>query len=1650
MTIQGDSEEQDPNYLPASLPQEIIFEFNQTYREQTFDFSLSNLELSEFNSLIMFFVVSGDRSTSEGLDVVFLVNYSKVNFTINRLYQDNLEHNLSQTFAYPENFIGEMNITVACKGQTVVGESGILVIHSSTIFNPLTPPTLTQQLSSLPTVPDSFSVEGSFFSTQRLNLLTAFYSYNETAEANITLTFISNSSYALQPVVEFQLNDELAVKKDFEVDEFNSLSLSLSPKSGLNFLSLVFVYKAASGLINVQDIHLFACLFFNVNDPTDCVYDWVKWESETLNHTFNLSSLKPETYSNEQIVNLRFNCKYKKPLFSPSIVYQILAGTRVVHEGTIYYFGQLLTHLTLSAKFVSTSSQEELLLRLFMDQESTGTFSIFNSSTITLDSLPEFNNGCLEQLLSSNLEITPPAFGMISLSFTNFFKTTNYSLFDLTIQFNILSEYEEVFDYVIISLKLNNSGVMYLRKDYQSTINETTSVALFKGIYEIKLTLTLFGIQSPFSLQNITYQFLATSYEPPDTFVFNWYNIDWILAIYGFLFLMLNEKIISRRGMKRKAREENFDQSALEEEEEEKKERIRFILKLAIAVCAYGGFVVLLYLFQLLHWSLIVLATLCSYYLSSLVDGVSFEKGKIKKLLVKFREFFDEVESFYDLFSKTIETLSRKSRKQIWRATLIALIIGSLAINVGMLFFVADKLQFITEEPNLFSFFFTDLWQAYYFLFACVIVSTLAIYYAIHFVKTMAFVEDNLRRTRFLGKTSIILLTTSLLSLNVIILGTISDFSTLWTFLSPLFFLGVVKASNNLGEVLTEEEKDDKTTRIISLKEYLRNGKVWTNKREMRQALSFGITTRTKWLKEKHSLQKKKLNGTIIWNITAGIQVPLARLAELTKLTKKRTELLLLEILNEQPKLGKYYKEEQVFIKETTDDTIGTVKMTEDEQQPATEKKGERGINQAAKLTVSVIKKFQEMFDNTEGKDDIQKLSSLRLKFHLTAKEAEAYLNFIKKGMGEKEVTFTNSDREFLQRAWKKIHVIQDAFQRNSSTNLMREHYESISKSHNGFDDIVFLINNQRLYDIIFIEYKTGDNAIKYPWKYIPKYGYHLQRRDLNRKQIEEYFSKRAVVTSVSDILNIMYNKFQESSFITKLFYDRNRQYYSIGNDWLIKLQNGDFQLALKSLVRKKLITNNEAKNIIKGLYEQNQIIGLAQNGHILKLENYRKIIEIIDKLVISVKGKRITLSHEFFLPRITASNGKTYLTLNGFQRKLTKIHRSINKIIGKREIKSNFKEDKILIIYSEIKRIFLDKFFTDKYLNSLRNMKEGRCRYGLDLLTSNSSKSKSVDIIDKAERNRGLSWFYDDVQQVSIDFLRHREFISIIGEEEDVLYDRIINMLIDPETFFERNTDYVQSAKVFKRKPFQLFLFYETNNDHLIPPTFSFRRNVNPKTGVILVDDKNDILHYGSYAKRASIQLSSDDILLNFPFRWDSNYGYFSFTQKGNKLSIIGESWNNWLEQNGLVTPTGASGKIPSESVVVMLLEWWNRQLTFVKSRILEANSFKVTCSKNDLVINPDTIAISDKCGNQYKIAKVSIRGDDSIQHKNKWKLFAPFNKDIVWLISVLESFIFEIMTLEKKTNPDSIINWKKWLSDNWINEFEKIRDYFLLLEEF
>ncbi len=1654
MTIQGDLEEQDPACLPSSLTQEIIFEFNQTYKEQTFDFTQSNIELSEFNSLIMFFVVTGDKSTNQGLDVVFFFNSSKVNFTINRLYQDNLEHNLSQAFAYPYSFLGEMNITVVCKGQTELGESGLLVIHSSTI-HPLTPPTLTQQLSPLPTVPDSFSAEGSVFSTERISLLTAFYSFNETAEANITLTFTSNCTYAFQSFVEFQFNGELVAEKDFEVDEFNALSLSLYPKYGLNFLTLVFVYRSTAVLINVQDIHLSAYLFFNVHNPADSIYDWVKWEDETLNHTFNLSSLKPETYSNEQIVSLKLNCKHIRTLLSPLITYQILAGTRVVYEGRTSYSQQSITAFTLSTKFISISSQEQLLLRLFGDQESTGIFSIFNSSSIILSSLSNFNNGSLEQSLASNFEITPPAFGIIHLSFTDFFKVANYSAVDLTFHLNILSEYEEAFDYTVISLKLNNSCIIYLKADYHSTIYETELASLYNGIYEIKLEISIYGIQSPFSFQNITYQFLPHLSEPSVTYIFNWYNIDWILAIYGFLFLIFNEKIIFRRGMKRKCHNENYDQPPLEEEEEKKKERNKFILQLIVSVSVCFIFLVLLHLFHLFHWSLATLAILCSYYLGTLVEYVSFEKGKIKKWLVKVREFFDGVESFYDLFSKTIETLSRKSRKQMWRAGLIAFIIGSLAVNVGLLFFVADKLRFIIDESNLYNFFFTNLWQAYYFLFACVIVSTLALYYAIHFVRTMAFVEDNLRRTRTLGNTSILLLAVSILCINIIILGTIPDFSTLWTFSSPLLLLGVVKTSNNLGEVLAEEEKDDKTTRIISLKEYLRNGKVWTNKREMRQALSFGITTRTKWLKEKHSLQKKKLNGTIIWNITAGIQIPLSRLAELTKLTKKKTELLLLEILNEQPKLGKYYKEEQVFIKATTDDTSGTVKMTEDESPPTTEKKEEKGITQSVKPATSVKSKIQEMYDAIEGRDEKTKILSLQNEYKLTTKEADIFLRFLNKGLGKEADNLSETDIEFLQKAIKKIYKENDVLQRNSQTNLLREIYDDLEDNLHGFDDVILSkINNK--YKIIFSEYKGGDYVAIHPWDYLPRRNYHLNRIMLNRKQLSEFINKGGLKNYPNKNTSSIKNESDFPQFILKLFYDRNRQYHGIGNDWLIKLRNKVFHVAMNMLVKKGFITEKIMKRIIKGLYEQNEIIGLAQNGHIIR-HSPKGIVNIFDHTEIKFNGNTVKISYLFFMPKFLQRKQKNILILQGFSGKLNENEREINSLIIKKEIRKGLSDDEILVLLAKIKREFLNSLFSSKKLNNLRDLVDGRGFFALETMVSTNLQERIYEWFDNFNKRRGISCFYDYANHFIVDFLHPKDFRKIFSKAiEATLFSNMTNLLMDPDYLFDTESrEYILSQELFRRRPFTFFLFEDSDDEKRFPPRFNYwDHRIPPNIGIVLVNDREEFFYHkpptggSKSAKVMGIKLIEEDILLNFPFRWDNSTDGFIFgrhSRNKNEFTEVGIAWSSWLKDNDFNLPKGPSAKIPDESVMVLLLEWIKRLNKFEKERILENSDFIEFCERNKLIINPMNGSLLSEKKVEYRIAKVSMDKGNRLRHTKSWKLFNKKDYSFEEFKYILKGLIFDITVREKNIDYNNVkADWEKWLEKNWLEEFKSLKRYF------
>ena len=87
----------------------------------------------------------------------------------------------------------------------------------------------------------------------------------------------------------------------------------------------------------------------------------------------------------------------------------------------------------------------------------------------------------------------------------------------------------------------------------------------------------------------------------------------------------------------------------------------------------------------------------------------------------------------------------------------------------------------------------------------------------------------------------------------------------------------------------------------------------------------------------------------------------------------------------------------------------------------------------------------------------------------------------------------------------------------------------------------------------------------------------------------------------------------------------------------------------------------------------------------------------------------------------------------------------------------------------------------------------------------------------------------------------------------------------------------------------------------------------------------------------------------------------------------------------------------------------------------------------------------ITDKKEEQYYIGKVSIRGDNSVQHKNKWKLFPIHNPDFIRLFKILEAVICEITASMQNISFDKITNMKNWLKNNWLEELDSIKKYFV-----
>jgi hypothetical protein len=609
----------------------------------------------------------------------------------------------------------------------------------------------------------------------------------------------------------------------------------------------------------------------------------------------------------------------------------------------------------------------------------------------------------------------------------------------------------------------------------------------------------------------------------------------------------------------------------------------------------------------------------------------------------------------------------------------------------------------------------------------------------------------------------------------------------------------------------------------------------------------------------------------------------------------------------------------------------------------------------------------------------------------------------------------------------------------------MKEYYDKLSGAHNGFDDVVFTKEANETFKVIFLDYKFGDRATKYPWEYIPKFGYHLIRRELNRKQIVRY-SKLMKNKSFLKSPKVKLGEAIVPQLIKKLIYDRNRQYHIIGNDWLIKFLNDDFKESLLKLVEKGIISKVVCQRMFDGLIEQNQVIGLAQNGHTLALYKGKAAIKIIDYCKILIGNEHVKISHEFFLPKFTEKNGKKQISIRGFSEVKNKTESFLNSLIEEIEAKEEINDDEVLIVYSKVKREFLLKLFNSKRLSNLQDFKSNRGLYGIDSISSNDMKDRLSEIENQPNKHRGISWFYDSIQTHVISFLTNNDLKSILdGKEEFDVYEELLQVLSDPESFFDaKENQYILSKNIFEEKPFDFFLFNSETKKQLIPPTFSFRKGQNPRTGIVLKKEKHGDISDEYMKNVVSIQMEEEDILMNFPFRWDISYKYYCFTQKGNRSTKISKAWYSWLKENKLPLPTGSSAKIPSKSVIALLFKWWRLQEEFFSNRILSNMKFIDVCEENNLNIKPSSFEICSEEGDLFHIVKVTVTTNNNIVHKSSWKYFGFHNIEIRNMMKVLESVICDSIVEQTETEGNSINNIKNWVKNNLREPFNFLKDIF------
>ncbi|MBY9002109.1 MAG: hypothetical protein KGD64_14410 [Candidatus Heimdallarchaeota archaeon] len=514
----------NPPEYSALISQPLVFNYTSTFYTQEFNLFIPLVELNVLNSITLFFDISGDKTTNDGIGVSFISDFFEVEFIIERLFQDGLLYKLSQAFTCTELYSGSLNLTIICEGQTSFSyHTGSFTIYSSTEISPVEVPHLSDTASLLPSIPSWLDFRGSLTSTETRSIKTAFSCSADVENINLTLSFITNDFSAYDRYFEIRRDNTLLFTEDFSPKETMVKSFIVPVSEGLNIYDIDFVVNLCADIIGISAIEILACSFSFDNLLPENTYDWCVSENQILDHVFDLSTFKPFNNEQEQILDISLCYGYYGSFSSP-IIYELYSGQKKISSGIIDATLFSETNQLLELTTYTTTYGDTLALLVEGETDDISIFYLSDTCTIEIDAIPYLSaNQSLERVLVEEETYSVPIEGVLTLTYFDvFYIDSDYLDCNVSLFIELVNESEEALELVEIDLKFSYMHQVFEETiAYQSIFNEEEPMFLLRGYYKSELTLIVYGENMFVTVKQAKYDLNSTKagnfiIEPPD------------------------------------------------------------------------------------------------------------------------------------------------------------------------------------------------------------------------------------------------------------------------------------------------------------------------------------------------------------------------------------------------------------------------------------------------------------------------------------------------------------------------------------------------------------------------------------------------------------------------------------------------------------------------------------------------------------------------------------------------------------------------------------------------------------------------------------------------------------------------------------------------------------------------------------------------------------------------------------------------------------------------------------------------------------------------------------------------------------------------------------------------------------------------------